>query len=206
MKYFSENSDFINAECEHCKRVLKIKREQVIPNSNGFSLKLPGGIRCICEAIHYNIIGTGQNIMHKNLVQQSQPKTVSNFKIIIGSIMIGIIFFGLIKTCSNSSNTSYSSSDNTGSQKLNLRQDQISYLENLQSQGYISIEAEQNKVYVAPLLWLRMDAKLKEDFAASLAIYCGNKKGTELYWVEIYDKQSGKKLAKYSQSWGFDVY
>lgn len=98
-----------------------------------------------------------------------------------------------------------SSSDNK-EKKLTLRQDQISYLEDLERQGMISIEANLNKTYINPLLWNKMDAKLKEDFSASLAIYCGNKKGTNLYWVEIYDKQSGKKLAKYSQSWGFDVY
>jgi hypothetical protein len=51
-----------------------------------------------------------------------------------------------------------------------------------------------------------MDSKLKEDFSASLAIYCGNKKGSEIYWVELYDKQSWRKLAKYSKAWGFEVY
>uniref|UniRef100_A0A7V2ZK58 Uncharacterized protein n=1 Tax=Ignavibacterium album TaxID=591197 RepID=A0A7V2ZK58_9BACT len=98
------------------------------------------------------------------------------------------------------------SSSDKKEKKLSLRQDQISYLEDLERQGMISIEANLNKTYINPLLWNQMDAKLKEDFSASLAIYCGNKKGTNLYWVEIYDKQSGKKLAKYSQSWGFDVY
>jgi len=29
-----------------------------------------------------------------------------------------------------------------------------------------------------------MKYKLKEDFAAVLATYCGNKKGTYLYWVK----------------------
>jgi len=51
-----------------------------------------------------------------------------------------------------------------------------------------------------------MEYKLKEDFAATLAIYCGNKKGTYLYWVVIYDQYSGKKLAKYSRNCGFKVY
>ena len=61
MKYFSENTDFINAECEHCKRVLKIKREQVVPTTTGFSLTSPGGIQCFCGTIHTNITGTAQS-------------------------------------------------------------------------------------------------------------------------------------------------
>ena len=31
-------------------------------------------------------------------------------------------------------------------------------------------------------------------------------RGKNLYWVDIYDKISAKKLAKYSKSWGFKVY
>lgn len=142
--------------------------------------------------------GAELNPIQNTSMPQSQYKSKSNIKTFIGIILIGVIFFGITRTCSNS--------DNTYSKKLNLKPDQITYLEDLQKQDYISIEADLNKVYIDPLLWLQMDAKLKEDFSASLAIYCGNKKGTELYWVEIYDKQSGKKLAKYSQSWGFDVY
>lgn len=57
MKYFSEDSEYINAECESCKRILKIKKEQTVPNPTGFTLNPPGGIRCICGVIHHEIIG-----------------------------------------------------------------------------------------------------------------------------------------------------
>jgi hypothetical protein len=62
LKYFSEDQDFVNAECEHCKRILKIKREQVTPNPTGFSLNSHGGVRCFCGSVHHNIVGTTQNI------------------------------------------------------------------------------------------------------------------------------------------------
>jgi hypothetical protein len=62
MEYFSEDKDFVNAECEHCKRVLKIKREQAIPNPTGFSLNPPGGVRCFCGAVHHSIAGTTQTL------------------------------------------------------------------------------------------------------------------------------------------------
>ena len=90
--------------------------------------------------------------------------------------------------------------------KIELTQGQINLLSKLQNQQLISIEPKLNRAYIDSGLWRSMKYKLKEDFAATLAIYCGNKKGTYLYWVEIYDQYSGKKVAKYSQNWGFKVY
>lgn len=129
---------------------------------------------------------------------QLKPKSYNNLKITIGIIIGLLIVFALVNNRSNKN--SYSSDKKT------LTSDQVNYLEDLQRQGLIVIEPQLNKTYIDPFLWGGMDAKLKENFSASLAIYCGNKKGTELYWVEIYDKQSEKKLAKYSHAWGFDVY
>ena len=82
------------------------------------------------------------------------------------------------------------SSDNgssTSSKKIELSQSQVELIENFVSQG-------------------GMKASLKEDFSYALAIYVGNKKGTQLYWCDIHDMYSGKKIAKYSKSWGFKVY
>jgi hypothetical protein len=120
-----------------------------------------------------------------------------NVKTGAGIILFLIIFISLFKSCF---------SDSSQKETVTLRSDQIETIEQMKSQGFITIEEDINRVYVAPLLWLQMDAKLKGDFSASLAVYCANKRNNNLYWVEIYDKQSGKKLAKYSQSWGFDVY
>ena len=89
---------------------------------------------------------------------------------------------------------------------LSLSSSQIEYLMELQSQGFIDIQAENIRVYIDPNLWNSIDSKLKEDLSLSLAIYVGNERGKNLYWVDIYDKMSGKKLAKYSKSWGFKIY
>jgi len=62
MKYFSENDGFVNAECEHCKRILKIVRHQAIPSPAGFSLNPPSGVRCLCGAVHHSIEGITQNL------------------------------------------------------------------------------------------------------------------------------------------------
>lgn len=70
----------------------------------------------------------------------------------------------------------------------------------------VKINPQLNEAYVNPVIWHRLDYGLKEKTARSMAFYCGLKKGTNLNWVEIKDSYSGKKLAKYSQSWGFKVY
>ena len=105
--------------------------------------------------------------------------------------MIASIFYGTIAT---------------GGNKIELTKGQIDLLSSLQKQQLIVIEANLNRAYIDPSLWNSMKYNIKENFTASLAVFCGNEKGTYLYWVELYDQYSGKKLAKYSQSWGFKVY
>ena len=90
--------------------------------------------------------------------------------------------------------------------RIDLTKKQLELLSALQSQGVVSIEPNLNRVLIDPGLWYNMKYSIKKDFAASLAVYCGNQKGTQLYWVEIYDMYSGKRLAKFSRSLGFKVY
>jgi hypothetical protein len=89
---------------------------------------------------------------------------------------------------------------------LTLRPEQVELLKDMENQGFLLLEPDANRAYIAPGIWLSMDAKLKEDFAASIALYCANHKGTNLIWAEIFDKMSGKKLARWSQVYGFKVY
>lgn len=78
-------------------------------------------------------------------------------------------------------------------------------LENQISSGYLVIEQDFNRVYVASHVWSQLDYKGKENFAAFCAVYIGNQTGSNTYWAHMYDKQTGRKLAEWSQSWGFDV-
>ena len=104
----------------------------------------------------------------------------------------------------------YFSGDNSeqhkSASKLSNTQVQLEIINKLVSENVLRIEFQYNRAYISPEAWNTIEAIVKENFSRSLAIYCGNKKGTKLYWVEIYDKMSGKKLAKYSRSWGFKVY
>jgi len=98
------------------------------------------------------------------------------------------------------------SSSSSSSKSSKLSQEQINFIEQMVKDGDLSVTADMNKAEISPSLWRNMKASLKEDFSSALAIYVGNKKGTKLYWVEIFDSYSGKKLAKYSKSYGFTIY
>lgn len=96
--------------------------------------------------------------------------------------------------------------EDTKSRTLELKSEQLEAIETLKTEGMLDLKPEMNAAYIDPQLWNRMDYSLKDDLGATLAIYCGNTKKSNLYWVEFYDKTTGKKLAKWSQSWGFKIY
>jgi len=72
--------------------------------------------------------------------------------------------------------------------------------------GFIKkLDSENHEVYVDLLIWNASNIETKENFTISMALYCSFNSSFEGKWVDIYDYQSGKKLAKYS-IWGFKVY
>ena len=77
-------------------------------------------------------------------------------------------------------------------------------LANLESKGLLHFDC--GKVYVDRGLWDSMPYQTKDDFCATLAIACAEKRDVDLYWVDVYDLHSGKKLAKWSKNWGLKVY
>jgi tetratricopeptide (TPR) repeat protein len=70
----------------------------------------------------------------------------------------------------------------------------------------IKINPKMNEAHVEPALWNAILYDTKANIGRILAFYCGKEKGTDANWVEIKDAYSGKKLAKYSESWGFEVF
>jgi len=70
----------------------------------------------------------------------------------------------------------------------------------------LKINPQMNEAYVNPSIWNALEYQTKENISRVLAFHCGRKKGNNLNWVEIKDSYSGKKLAKYSESWGFKTY
>ena len=69
-----------------------------------------------------------------------------------------------------------------------------------------NINPQLNEAYIDPKIWNELTIQTKENIGKVLAIYCGEKKGTNLNWVDIKDAFSGQELARYSQSRGFKEY
>jgi len=70
----------------------------------------------------------------------------------------------------------------------------------------ITINPQMNEAFIEPAIWNRLDYQTKQNIGRSIAFYCGIKKGTNLNWVDIKDRYSGKKVAKHSEAWGFKTY
>ena len=100
MKYFSQNPDFLNAECEHCKRTLKIKRALAIPTSTGFELNPPGGIRCLCGAVHHSVAGTVEISSSTGSESVSSKNNSFRYKVYYvyptPAIILGLLFIILV--------------------------------------------------------------------------------------------------------------
>ncbi len=136
----------------------------------------------------------------EELYSEEELKTKRKGKNKIGCVVliIAVIIFFIIL---NNRDT-----PSSGKSVSKLSESQVETIDNLVQLGQLKVNYELNEAFIDIVLWNEMDYTLKEDFSAALAIYCGNKKGTQLYWVDIKDKRSGRDLAKYSQSWGFKVY
>ena len=94
--------------------------------------------------------------------------------------------------------------NNLHAREFNLTSGQRQMLANLESKGLIQCRC--GKVFIDKGLWNSMNYQLKDDFCATLAIACAERRNVDVYWVEVYDLHSGKKLAKWSKNWGFKVY
>lgn len=88
-------------------------------------------------------------------------------------------------------------------QKLTLSQKERTMLSDLERNDLLRVERNQQKVYVDIMLWVGMDAQRKETFTRMMAIECAD---SDYYTVEIYDKQSARKLADFGPFRGFNVY
>lgn len=67
------------------------------------------------------------------------------------------------------------------------------------------VDVEMNEVYVDGFNWATLNIQEKENVARAVAYYIGHKKNKNLYYVDVMDWNSGKKLADFSASWGFKV-
>jgi hypothetical protein len=78
-------------------------------------------------------------------------------------------------------------------------------VEHLLSTGLARTDDRLHKVWIDHDLWSTADATMKEEIAASFAIRFAAVNSTDAYRAEIYGAQSGKRLARYSEAFGFTV-
>lgn len=76
-------------------------------------------------------------------------------------------------------------------------------IEDLLATGVARVDIQLRKVWLDPRLWHLADALGKEDLAATFAIYFAHQHQKDLYFCSVWDKQSGHRLARYSQTFGF---
>ncbi|HMP90357.1 MAG TPA: hypothetical protein PJ991_09145 [Kiritimatiellia bacterium] len=80
-------------------------------------------------------------------------------------------------------------------------------VETLIENGFlIDVNPARNEALVDLYEWRISDSASVEGMSRLLAFYCGHQKGSRLFWVDIKDALSGRRLAEYSESKGFRVY
>ena len=136
-----------------------------------------------------------------------EPSTLNHLtppkkKPVVGYVILIFVGMILIGTCSSIFD---GDKPKEKKQKVELTREQDSLLTAIEFDGHIEIKPFDNEVYVKPLFWLTCNYKAKENLAYFCAIRCENANDNGLYYCTVKDMQSGKKLAKYSQAWGFDV-
>ena len=79
-------------------------------------------------------------------------------------------------------------------------------VKNLTETGLIKkLDLGARSVWVDTTGWTLIDAEMKETLTRTIAYHCAHKAGDQTYFADVYDWQSGKKVAKYD-ALGFKVY
>ncbi len=70
----------------------------------------------------------------------------------------------------------------------------------------VAIEPTKNEVLVDMYEWRIADPAAIEGKCRLLAYYCGHMRGSRLYWVDLRDALTNRRIAEYSESKGFKVF
>ena len=80
-------------------------------------------------------------------------------------------------------------------------------IKTLMDNGFIvDLDTKRNEALVDYYQWRISDIASIEGKSRLMAIHCGQQRGVRLYWVDVKDALTGRKLADYSESKGFKVY
>ena len=128
---------------------------------------------------------------------------------IIGIIITGIIFIILIclllSSGGDNSNNSTTTTD-TNKTTCPTVADMEDAISKYRSVNIIQkFTPELNTVYIPTYARNNMSIDDLKVLGYITACYSAYKKGNDLVWVDIYNYNTNKKIAKYSESWGFKI-
>ena len=78
-------------------------------------------------------------------------------------------------------------------------------LESLDVGAIKSLDVDAHEVRVNPVAWTTWDAAAKQDFTATVAIYCDQHGSVHGRYVDVVDDATGKKVAHYGPS-GLEIF
>jgi len=126
---------------------------------------------------------------------------------LVGVILALVTLFVICQIFSNDDKSVSTSEPTNSSQKAStqlLTYEQEKMMDDMIAQGHVSVKSS-IAIYVDPVFWAICDAQKKEGFTLIAMRYCAKKRGDSNNLVEIYDKQSGRKIARYD-AFGFKVF
>jgi len=68
------------------------------------------------------------------------------------------------------------------------------------------LDCQHNEAYIDLPNWYELDYQGKELAAKTIAYFCGYERGDYINRVDIKDSYSKRRVAKYSEAWGFKTY
>ena len=87
-----------------------------------------------------------------------------------------------------------------------LSNSQRELIQRMQNEGVLRLDVQRKAAHIDPLFWMAIDAQQKENVTVLLATHGADQDETGYEAIDIYDKQSARKLASYGPFQGFKVY
>ena len=111
MKYFSQDENYINAECANCKRVLKILKPSCSVTDFGYKIKNP--VQCPCNAISDVILREKPPVSSITTNSKQQPSANKNNNTwLVILVIVGLCLVSWFMSRTKSSTSSSSASSN----------------------------------------------------------------------------------------------
>lgn len=138
----------------------------------------------------------------KKDIKETEKKKPSGC--LIAVIVVFVLFIFLLIVGSSSDSSTSATSKTSSCPSVTDMEDAISQYKSVDV--IKKITPELNTVYISSTAQNVMDVDSMRTLGYISACYSAHIKGNDLVWAEIYNYNTGKKIAKYSKSYGFKMY